>query len=61
MSNIIPFPPLAYSIQDAVRVTTLSRPRIYQLISQGKLRASKIGRRTVILAESLQKLIDEGC
>jgi len=61
MSNIIAFPPLAYSIQDAVRATTLSRPRIYQLISQGKLRARKIGRRTLIMAESLQKLIDEGC
>lgn len=61
MSNIVVFPPLAYSIQDAVKVSTLSRPRIYQLISQGKLTARKIGRRTIILADSLRNLIEEGC
>jgi len=53
--------PLAYSIKDAVAVTTLSRPRIYQLIHEGKLETRKLGRRTIILAESLRRLVQEGC
>lgn len=53
--------PLAYSINDAAAMTTLSRPRIYQLISEGRLEARKLGRRTVVLAESLHRLVEEGC
>ncbi|MFV0645868.1 MAG: helix-turn-helix domain-containing protein [Sphingomonadaceae bacterium] len=53
--------PLAYSINDAVAITTLSRPRIYQLINEGKLETRKLGRRTIILAESLRRLVQEGC
>ena len=53
--------PLAYSIRDAVAVSSLSRPRIYQLIKEGKLESRKLGRRTVILADSLRDLIKEGC
>lgn len=53
--------PLAYSIRDAVAVSSLSRPRIYQLIKEGKLESRKLGRRTVILADSLRDLIEEGC
>lgn len=53
--------PLAYSIKEAVVVTTLSRPRIYQLINEGKLETRKLGRRTIILADSLRRLVEEGC
>lgn len=53
--------PLAYSIKGAVAASSLSRPRLYQLIREGKLETRKLGRRTVILAESLRRLIEEGC
>jgi excisionase family DNA binding protein len=49
--------PLAYSIKDACRVSTLGRTRLYQLISEGKLEARKIGKRTLIPAASLRNLI----
>lgn len=52
--------PLAYSIKDACRVSSLGRTKIFALISSGRLAHSKVGKRTLIPAESLQKLINEG-
>lgn len=53
--------PLAYSIRDAVAVSSISRPRLYQLIREGKLESRKLGRRTIVLADSLRRLLEEGC
>ena len=53
--------PLAYSIQDACRVSSIGRTRLYALIKEKKIEARKVGKRTLIPAASLQRLIDEGC
>ena len=50
--------PLAYSISDACRVTSIGRTRLYALIAEGRLDVRKIGRRTLIPATSLRALID---
>ena len=50
--------PLAYSISEACRVSSLGRTRIYQLIKEGQLEVRKIGKRTIIPAASLRALID---
>lgn len=57
MKTIAPLEPLAYSIKEACRVSTLGRTRIYQLISEGRLETRKIGKRTLIPARSLHSLI----
>lgn len=49
--------PLAYSIAEACRVSSLGRTGLYRLISDGKLQTRKIGKRTLIPAASLRKLI----
>jgi excisionase family DNA binding protein len=49
--------PLAYSINEACRVSSLGRTRLYQLIGEGKLDVRKIGKRTLIPAASLRALI----
>ncbi|MEZ5709069.1 MAG: helix-turn-helix domain-containing protein [Blastomonas sp.] len=49
--------PLAYSINDACRVSSLGRTRLYELIAEGRLEARKIGNRTIVPAESLRALI----
>ncbi|MDE2301698.1 MAG: helix-turn-helix domain-containing protein [Sphingomonadales bacterium] len=49
--------PLAYSVSEACRVSTLGKTRLYQLISEGRLEARKIGSRTLIPADSLRALI----
>lgn len=50
--------PLAYSIRDACRLTSLGRTRLYQLIGEGTLEVRKIGKRTLIPAASLRALIE---
>lgn len=49
--------PLAYSVNDACRATGLSRSRLYELFGEGKLEYRKVGRRTLIPAWSLKKLV----
>lgn len=49
--------PLAYSIADACRVSSIGKTRLYQLINEGKLKTTKLGKRTLIPAESLRRLI----
>lgn len=50
--------PLAYTVADACRVTTIGKTRLYQLIAEGKLEVRKIGKRTLIPAASLRALIE---
>lgn len=49
--------PLAYSINEACRVSSLGRTRLYQLIRERRLEVRKIGKRTLIPAASLRALI----
>lgn len=50
--------PLAYSVADAVRVSSIGRTRIFALIKDGSLQTRKIGGRTLIVARSLRELIE---
>ena len=50
--------PLAYSIADACLVTSIGRTRLYELIGQGRLETRKIGKRRLIPADSLRRLIE---
>jgi predicted DNA-binding transcriptional regulator AlpA len=42
----------AYSVNEFCSETGLGRSSVYQAMSEGRLRASKCGRRTVILASA---------
>ena len=53
-------PVIAYSIKDACRVSSLGRTALYGLIAAGKLESRKVGKRRLIPAESLHRLISEG-
>ena len=50
--------PLAYSVADACKVSSIGKTRLYALISEGRLEVRKIGKRTLIPAASLHALID---
>ena len=50
--------PHAYSDHDASKVLGLGRTYIYQRIGDGRLESRKIGKRTLIPASSLRRLID---
>jgi excisionase family DNA binding protein len=50
-------PPLCLSIPGAADTLCCSRSQIYRLLAAGHLRSIKIGRRSVIPLESIQKFI----
>lgn len=47
---------LAYSINETARTLSLGRTSIYAMIADGRLEAFKLGRRTLIKAESVRRL-----
>ncbi|OCC05079.1 hypothetical protein BA190_09190 [Labrys sp. WJW] len=49
---------LAYTVKEACEATTLKMSALYYLLREGKLRARKIGRRTVVLADDLKAYLD---
>lgn len=53
-------PKIAYSIKEACKASSLGRTTLYAHIAAGRLRAVRIGGRTIIPAESLHALITGG-
>lgn len=51
---------IAYSIREACQASSLGRTTLYSHIAAGRLRAIRIGGRTVIPAESLHALLGGG-
>ena len=48
---------LAYTIEEVAETTTLGRTRLFEEIRNGRLIATKCGRRTVVLAEHLDAFL----
>jgi excisionase family DNA binding protein len=48
--------PLAYSIDDAVKLTGLSRATIYNMFADGRLPSLKIGKRRLVERAALDQL-----
>ena len=48
---------LAYSINETARLLSLGRTSVYAMIADNRLDAFKLGRRTLIRAESVQRLV----
>jgi hypothetical protein len=56
-STAPPLQPLAYTINDATKVSGLGRSSIYKLIGEGKLRSVLVAGRRLILADALRDLL----
>jgi hypothetical protein len=50
---------ISCSIGDAVKTTGICRSRIYELIGEKRIDARKVGRSTLIMVESLRRLLNE--
>ena len=48
---------LAVSINDTAKTLGLGRTSIYAMIGDGRLEAFKLGRRTLVKAESIRRLV----
>ncbi|WP_375273101.1 helix-turn-helix domain-containing protein [Sphingomonas sp.] len=49
---------LALSIREACETLSISRTTVYGLIASSQLEARKIGRRTVVTMQSINRLLD---
>lgn len=50
---------LAYTIEAATEVTSLTRTRIYSAIGDGSLKTFKAGRRRMVTAKALESFIND--
>ena len=48
---------LSYSIDETSAALGIGRTKVYELINSGKLKARKIGKRTIILKEDLEAFL----
>lgn len=49
--------PLAYSIAEACRTTSIGRTRLYELIKEGQVATVLVGRRRLVKADSIRALL----
>ena len=49
---------LAYSINETALALSMGRTSIYAMIADGRLEAFKLGRRTLVKAESIRRLVE---
>jgi hypothetical protein len=50
--------PISVKIPEAVRLSGLSRSRIYELMKTGDIEFAKVGSSTLILVDSLRRMIE---
>jgi excisionase family DNA binding protein len=49
--------PISVRIPEAVRLTGISRSRLYELLKSGDIEFAKIGSSTLVLVESLRRFV----
>ena len=49
---------LAYTIKEIRKLVGISTTTLYQVLGRGELKASKLGKRTIILTKDLQEWLD---
>lgn len=52
---------IAVSVNEATKLVSLGKTKLFQLCASGRLTRVKVGRRTLITVESLRRLIGEQC
>lgn len=57
-SNRLTFPRLAYSLAESEALIGLSRSSLYRLIAAGKLKTIMRGRRRLVPARELERMIE---
>ena len=56
--NIVP---LAHPVHTAAQLLGIGPSKTWALIREGKIRATRLGRRTLITAREIERLLETGC
>lgn len=48
--------PITVTVDNAIKISGLGRTKLYELINQGKLKTTTIGRRRLVVYSSLEEL-----
>jgi excisionase family DNA binding protein len=48
---------LTVTVNQAVEITSISRPKLYRLMQSGDLKFTIVGQRRLVLVESLRRLV----
>jgi excisionase family DNA binding protein len=57
LSRREPSTPITKTIEDTCRITGLGRTKVYELIAEGELRATAVGRRRLVFYASIEALL----
>jgi excisionase family DNA binding protein len=60
MTNPQPVAPLSYRPEQVSALTGLSRGKVFQLIASGELESRKVGKARLVLARSVEALLEAG-
>lgn len=52
-----PIEPIGLSIHEAINASSLTRSRLFDLMKTGEIDARKVGKRTVIIGDSLRSYL----
>jgi excisionase family DNA binding protein len=52
--------PKAFTVKESGRITGLGKTKLFALINDGTLKSVKIGRRRLIYADSVDRLLETG-
>ncbi|WP_363347156.1 helix-turn-helix domain-containing protein [Methylocystis echinoides] len=55
----VPVEPLAYRVNDACRVLSVSRSHLYALAAKGEIKLTHIGNRTLVSLAEIHRLLGE--
>ncbi len=53
--------PLAYPVHTAAQLLGIGPSKTWALIAEGKIRATRLGRRTLITAKEIERVLETGC
>ena len=54
------FAPLAYAVPEAAKVLGVSQAFVWQRVAKGDIKATRLGRRTLIPRAELERVVAEG-
>ena len=49
---------IAYDLKEVMELTSLRRSALYEVLNDGRLEARKLGRRTFVTRDALQRFMD---